>query len=269
MDIAVGVAHGDDLGAQLRGLLAGEDRHVAGAGDDHGLALEAVVLHALEHFLGQVAQAVSGGLGTDQRAAEFQTLAGEDAGVVAAADTAVLAEQEADLTGTDADITGGHVHELADMAVQLSHEALAEAHDFAVALALGVEVTAALGTAHGQAGQAVFQNLLEAQEFQDGQVDRGVEPKAALVRADGGAELDAVAAVDMDLSLVVNPRHPEGDHTLRFHKALDDALLLVFRMLAHDEVQTLQNFQNGLVEFPLIGIAGDHLRIHALQVFTF
>ena len=96
-----------------------------------------------------------------------------------------------------------------------------------------------------------------------------MEPKAALVRADGGAELDAVAAVDMDLSLVVNPRHPEGDHTLRFHKALDDALLLVFRMLAHDEVQTLQNFQNGLVEFPLIGIAGDHLRIHALQVFTF
>ena len=49
-DIAVGVAHGDDLGAQLGGLLVGVDGHIAGTGDDDLLALKAlaVILHGLE-----------------------------------------------------------------------------------------------------------------------------------------------------------------------------------------------------------------------------
>ena len=53
--------------------------------------------------------------------------------------------------------------------VQLRHEALAEAHDFIVALALGVEVGAALAAADGQAGEGVFENLLKAQELEDAQ----------------------------------------------------------------------------------------------------
>ena len=150
------------------------------------------------------------------------------------------------------------------MAVQLGHEALAEAHDLAVTLALGVKVAAALGAAHGQAGQAVLQDLLEAQELQNGQVDSGMEPQAALVRADGGAELDTVAPVDVDLSLIVDPGHPEADHTLGLHKGLDDALLLIFGMLLHDHIQALQNLQHGLMEFLLVRVTGDHLGIYPL-----
>ena len=62
VDVAVGIAHGHDLAAQLGGLFIGVDGHVAGAGDDHGLALEALA-RGVQHFLGEVAQAVAGGLG--------------------------------------------------------------------------------------------------------------------------------------------------------------------------------------------------------------
>ena len=51
------------------------------------------------------------------------------------------------------------------MAVQFRHETLAEPHDLIVAAALGVEIGAALGAAHGKAGEAVLQNLLKTQEF--------------------------------------------------------------------------------------------------------
>ena len=39
-----------------------------------------------------------------------------------------------------------------------------------------------------------------------------------LVGPDGGGELDAVAAVDMLLALVIYPGHPELDHALRLHQ---------------------------------------------------
>ena len=38
VDVAVGIGGGDDLRAEGLGLLGGEDGHVAGAGDDDGLA---------------------------------------------------------------------------------------------------------------------------------------------------------------------------------------------------------------------------------------
>ena len=70
---------------------------------------------------------------------------------------------------------------------ELGHEALAEAHDLSVGLALGVKVGAALAAAHGQGGQSVLEDLLKAQELDDGQVDVLAEPQAALVGADGGS----------------------------------------------------------------------------------
>ena len=65
------------------------------------------------------------------------------------------------------------------MAVELVHEALAEAHDLAVGLALRVEVGAALAAAHGQGRQAVLQGLLKAEEFYNRGSDGGVEAQAA------------------------------------------------------------------------------------------
>ena len=76
VDKAVGVGHGDHLGAQGRGLFAGVDGHIAGAGDGYLGALKAAA-RVLEHIVGKVAQTIAGGLGSGQRAAVAEALAGE------------------------------------------------------------------------------------------------------------------------------------------------------------------------------------------------
>ena len=79
----------------------------------------------------------------------------------------VLAEEIADLSAAYADIAGGNVHIGANIFVKLSHEALAEAHNFPVRFALRVKVAAALAAADRKAGKRVFKDLLKAQEFDD------------------------------------------------------------------------------------------------------
>ena len=91
--------------------------------------------------------------GRIERAAPVEALAGQHAGELVA-EALVLAEHEADLAAAHADVAGGHVGVGADVAEELGHEALAEAHDLVVALAVGVEVGAALAAAHGQGGEA-------------------------------------------------------------------------------------------------------------------
>jgi hypothetical protein len=117
--------------------------------------------------------------GTDQGTTPGTALAGEHAGELVA-QALVLAEHEADLATAHADVAGGHVGELAHVAPQFGHEALAETHHFIVALALGVEIAAAFATAHGQGGEAVLEGLLEAQELQDAEVHAGVETQPPL-----------------------------------------------------------------------------------------
>ena len=106
------------------------------------------------------------------------------------------------------------------MAVQLGHKALAEPHDLPIGFALGVEVGTAFGTAHRQAGQAVFKGLLEPEEFHDGQVDRRMEPKAPFIRPDGGVVLHPVAPVDLHLAAVIHPGYPESDDPFRLYQTL-------------------------------------------------
>ena len=61
-----------------------------------------------------------------------------------------------------------------------------------------------------------LKHLLEGEELEDAEVDRRVEAQAALVGADRAVHLDAEAAVDLHLALVVQPRHAEHDHALGF-----------------------------------------------------
>ena len=219
-DVAVGIAHRDYLAAQLGSLLVGVDGHVARAGHDHGLALEALAL-AGEHFAGEVRQT---------KAAVGQALAGQHA-LIQAGDALVLAVQIPDFARAHADVARRNVHVRADVAVQFGHEALAEGHDFAVALALGVEVAAALAAADGQAGQGVFEALLKAQELDYALIHRRMQAQAALVRADGVVELHAEAAVHMVLALVVHPRYLEGNKAVRLDDAFEYGVLLVFGVL--------------------------------------
>src|SRR5690554_742166 len=260
---ATGVGYRDDLGTQFHGLQCRVLRHVAGTGNRHALAFEAAVA-LLEHFLGEIHAAVTGCFGTDQAATVGQALAGQYRSEFVA-QALVLAIQEADLPGTDADVTGGDVQILADVARQLGHEGLAEAHYFSVALALGVEVRAALAAAHGQGGQRVLEYLLEGQELEHAQVDRGVETQAALVRADSAVHLHAVAAVDVNLTVIIHPRHAEHDDPLGLDQALDDARLEVLGVFFQERPQSRQYLFGCLVEFGLVWIAQLQVRQAGVQ----
>ena len=74
----------------------------------------------------------------------------------------ILPEQEAYLSAAYAYVACRDVGIGTDMSVELGHEALAECHDFPVALALGVKVGTALAAADGKPRKAVFENLLKA-----------------------------------------------------------------------------------------------------------
>ncbi len=78
------------------------------------LPFEAVVLHALEHFLGVVAKSVTGSLGTGKRTAVRNTLTGKNAGKLVA-ESLILTVEVSYLSATDADIARRNVRIRANM----------------------------------------------------------------------------------------------------------------------------------------------------------
>ena len=264
VDTAARVAGGHGFGTELVQLFDGVDSHVAGAGHGAGGAFQ-IHVAGLEHVGGKVDAAVPGGFLAGQRAAPFEALAGEHA-FKAGGQALVLAEHVADFAGSHADVSGGHVDGAADVAEGFRHEGLAETHDFGVGLALGIEVAAALGAADGEAAQAVLEDLFKTEEFQDAQVDAGVEAEAALVGAEGGVELDAVAAVHLHAALVVRPCHAEHDLAFGFDDAFENAVLLVLGVLQKKRFQRVEDFFQRLNELRLVGVALLHTADNFLHV---
>ena len=242
---AAGVGETDNGCAEFLGLFDGVDGDVTGAGNDDLGAGEGCTV-GCEHFLGEVDQTVAGCFGTHQGATPGQALAGENAGFVLVSEATVLPEEVADFAATNADVAGRDVPVFADMA---------EAHDFRVRLAFGVEVGATLAAADGQAGEGVFEDLLEAEELDDAQVNGGVETQAALVGADCGVELDAETAVDLNDAFVVYPRDAEHELALGFAEALDESVVGVVEVFFEDDLEGVEHLGDGLVEFGLAGVA--------------
>lgn len=61
------------------------------------------------------------------------------------------------------------------------------------------------------ASKSILEDLLETQEFEDGQVDCWVQTETSLVWTESRVELDSVSAVDLDLVLVIFPDDTELD----------------------------------------------------------
>ena len=158
------------------------------------------------------------------------------------------------LLSADADIARGYVGIRADVAVQFGHKALAEAHDLVIALAFRVEIRAALAAADGEACEAVFEDLLETEEFDDGQVDRRVETQAALVRADGAVELNAVAFVHLHVALIVYPGNAEHDDPFRLDQPLQKPRLFVLRVGVDRGFEAMQYLRYRLMKFRLVRV---------------
>ena len=148
--------------------------------------------------------------------------------------TLVHAEHIANLAAAYADIACRNVAVGTEIFPQTEYESLAEAHDFTVALAAGREVAAALGAAHRQGGEGIFEGLFEAEELEDRQVYGSMETDTALVRADSVVELHAVAEVVLYLALVVDPGYTEGYDTVGLDHTLYNFIAFEFGMLVVD-----------------------------------
>ena len=235
-------------------LLDGVERDVAGTrhgGDSAG----EVFPTRCEHVLKEIHRAVAGGFGAGMAAAEGQPLAGDDAAAEAVGEPQVLAKEISHLAPADADVAGRNVSVWPDVVVQFQHHGLAEAHHLVFALAVGVEVGAALGATHRQPGEAVLEDLLEAQELEDADGDAGVEAQAALVRADGVAELHPPSAVDAHVAGVVLPGDAEGDDAIRLGEPLHEFRALVLGMAGDERDDGFGHFAHRLMELRLAGIA--------------
>ncbi len=152
------------------------------------------------------------------------------------------------------------------MLAQLGHEALAEAHDFHIALALGIEVGTAFAAAHGQGGQAVLEDLFKAQEFDYRSADTGVQTQAAFVGADCRVELAAETAVHLHLAVVIHPGNPELDEPFGLYQAFDHAVLFVAGIFLHYQLQGFQHFFHSLQKFAFAGISALDLLHDTLHV---
>lgn len=112
----------------------------------------------------------------------------------------------------------------------------------------GVEVRATLAGPDALAGERVLEDLLEAQELDDRQIDGRVEAQAALVGAEGAGEFHAVAAVDLNPAPVVDPGNPEHDLPFRFAEALENVCVGVFGMPVENRAERVQDLLDGLLE---------------------
>ena len=93
-----------------------------------------------------------------------------------------------------------------------------------------------------------------------------MEAEAALVGAYRAVELDAEAAVDADIAVVVHPGDGELDKALGLDKALHDAVFLILGMVLDHGLEALQNLQHRLMELALAGVAGEDRLIHTLEI---
>ena len=56
-----------------------------------------------------------------------------------------------------------------------------ESSDLVVRFTLGVEVGSALSSSHVESGEGILEDLLETQEFENGEIDGRVESKSSFV----------------------------------------------------------------------------------------
>ena len=154
------------------------------------------------------------------------------------------------------------------MAIELSHKALAETHNFSVGFALRIKVAAALAAAHRESGQTVFQDLLKPEEFDDGKIDRRMEPQTALVGTDRRVELNSVAAVHLYFSVVVDPWHAEDDDPFRLYETFHKACLFPFGMIGNYQLKTFKNLLDSLKKLRLTGVIFLEISQNTLKVFV-
>ena len=209
----------------------------------------------VKHVLKEVNSAEAGSFRTDERASERKSLSGEHA-VVLAGKLLVHSLEITDLAAAYSDVTCRNVHVRTYVSPELKHEGLAETHDLSVGLALRVEVGTTLSATHRQGCEGVFEYLLKSEEFEYGRVHRRVEAETALIWTDGIVELDPVAGIGLNLTVVVNPGDAECEDSVRLHEPLNNLGVFKLRMLVVNILNRLKHFTYGLEIFLLRSVLG-------------
>ena len=83
-----------------------------------------------------------------------------------------------------------------------------------------------------------------------------METETALVGTDGAVELHTVSGIGLDLSLVIHPRHAEGEDAVGFDHAFDYLSLFEFGMLVVNVLDGFQNLLHRLEIFALSRVLG-------------
>ena len=76
-----------------------------------------------------------------------------------------------------------------------------------------------------------------------------METQSAFVRPDRTVHLNAKAAIDVEFSGLVTPRHPEHDDALRLDDSLDDFLGAEFGVPVEHDRERFDDFVDRLVKF--------------------
>src|SRR5436309_9290257 len=86
-----------------------------------------------------------------------------------------------------------------------------------------------------------------------------MKSQSAFVRPDRAVHLHPEAAIDVDLALVVLPRHAEHDHAFRFNDAFEDFRFAIARVPIEHERERLDYFLHRLVKLGFARVFGLHL----------
>ena len=83
-----------------------------------------------------------------------------------------------------------------------------------------------------------------------------MKSQTALVRADCGVELNTVCAVNMHLTVIVNPRNTETENSFRLNKSFKKREFSVFFLVCLDYgTKRIKHFADRLKKFRLIAVS--------------
>ena len=129
-------------------------------------------------------------------------------------ETFVIATQVTDSSCSGVDVTCGYICTITDVSVMFDLQGLAGSHHYLVAFPFWVEVGAALGSTHWQAGQAVFEDVCELWKVQRASRHSGVKTHASFAAPDRVIGLNSLGTSCSDVALVAFPTDMKNDHTI-------------------------------------------------------
>ena len=133
-------------------------------------------------------------------------------------------------------------------------------------LPLGLKLAPPLPPPIGRPVSAFLKVCSKARNLRIALVDRGVEADAALVGADRIVVLDAIAALDADIVVVVLPADAEGDDPVGLGDAAQDLPAVIFLLVLDELEDVLGDFLDRLDELGLARIAPLHALHEACQI---